>query len=154
MTFVKISCLSGQLTDATKAIALLHGRLPILNKSLFITKSRWNYMLSGDTVRGSLYTKDYGISQTPCRFDKDEMSLFYFLVKSDYKHFNDDLLLFLLSAFLLSLLSNHCSRLENSKGLQFDQILKGDKHPPSHSCWGNPNKRPKTIRISGLGSLR
>ena len=110
-------------------------------------------MLSGDTVRGSLYTKDYGISQTPCRFDKDEMSLFYFLVKSDYKHFNDDLLLFLLSAFLLSLLSNHCSRLENSKGLQFDQILNGDKHPPSHS-WGNPNKRPKTIRISGLGSLR
>merc|ERR1712107_486668 len=46
-----------------------------------------------------------------------EMSLFYFLVKSDYKHFNDDLLLFFFSAFLLSLLRNHGSRLENSKGL-------------------------------------
>ena len=53
------------------------------------------------------------------------MSLFYFLVKSDYKHFKDDLLLFLLSAFLLSLLSDHGSRLENSKGLQMKKISKG-----------------------------
>ena len=75
--------------------------------------------------RGPLYTKDYAISQKPCLCDRDEMSLFYFLVKSDYKHFNDDLLLLFLSTFLLSLLGNHGSRLENSKGLQMNQISKG-----------------------------
>ena len=93
-----------------------------------------------------MYTKDYSISQKPCRFDKDEMSLFYFLVKSDYKHFNDDLLLFFFSAFLLSLLSNHCSRLENSKGLHMRKISIGDKQPASNICLGS--KRSKTICIS------
>ena len=82
-------------------------------------------MRQSTKYRGPLYSIDYAISQKPCRFNNDEMNLFYFLVKSDYKHFNDDLLLFLLSALFLSLLGNHGSRLENSKGLQMNQISKG-----------------------------
>ena len=40
VTFAKISRLSGQLTDATKAVALSHGTPPILNHH-----SGWNDML-------------------------------------------------------------------------------------------------------------
>ena len=122
-------CISGQLTDAMKAVALSHGTLPTHNQSLLITNLCGiiccGVIRQSTKYRGLLYTKDYATSQKPCRFDKDEMSLFYFLVKSDYKHFNDDLLLFFLSALLLGLLSDHGSRLENSKGLQMNKISKG-----------------------------